>query len=227
MVAITDFEKDQFTTSGGPLEITFIGHGSLVLSFNGLVLHIDPFSKQADYSLLPKADIILLTHEHGDHMDIRAIEQVRTPGTKILCPRVCMSLFPGAVLMENGDKQVVNGIPVQAVPAYNLVHTRANGEPFHPRGEGNGYLLEFGTLRMYIAGDTENIPEMSDLKNIDIAFLPMNLPYTMTPEMVELAALSFKPRILYPYHYGHTATSKLIKLLRSEKEMEVRIRRMA
>ena len=111
--------------------------------------------------------------------------------------------------------------------AYNQINTRGNGDPFHPKGEGNGYVLTFGDQRVYIAGDTENLPEMGKLKGIDIAFLPMNLPYTMTPEMVAQAAFSFKPRILYPYHYGQTDTSKLENLLQTEKQIEVRIRKMA
>ncbi len=112
------------------------------------------------------------------------------------------------------------------MPAYNIIHKRDNGQPFHPKGIGNGYIITFGDKRVYVAGDTENIPEMRDLRGIDIAFLPMNLPYTMTPEMVADAAKAFKPRILYPYHYGETDTSRLEDLLRDTKEIEVRIRRM-
>jgi len=112
------------------------------------------------------------------------------------------------------------------VPAYNLVHKRPDGQPFHPRGAGNGYVITFGDKRVYVAGDTENVPEMKNLKNLDIAFLPMNLPYTMTPEMVAEAAKWIKPAILYPYHYGDTNTSRLVTLLKETPEIEVRIRRM-
>ena len=129
--------------------------------------------------------------------------------------------------MKNGDKQTVEGISVEAVPAYNLVHKRENGQPFHPQGQGNGYILTFGDKRVYIAGDTENIPEMKSLRNIDCAFLPMNIPYTMTPEMVADGAKAFRPRILYPYHYGDTDVSKLESLLSAEKGIAVRIRKMA
>jgi len=115
---------------------------------------------------------------------------------------------------------------VEAVPAYNIVHMRSPGVPFHPKGIGNGYIVTFGDTRVYVAGDTENIPEMKALKAIDIAFLPMNVPYTMTPEMVADAARSIRPRILYPYHYGTTDTSRLVDLLRGEEGIEVRIRRM-
>ena len=119
--------------------------------------------------------------------------------------------------MRNGDKQTIAGLQIEAVPAYNILHKREDGQPFHPKGVGNGYILTFGNTRLYLAGDTENIPEMKNLHDIDIAFLPMNLPYTMTPEMVADAARMFKPRILYPYHYGNTDTNKLVELLKDEK----------
>jgi L-ascorbate metabolism protein UlaG (beta-lactamase superfamily) len=128
--------------------------------------------------------------------------------------------------MKNGDVQTIAGLTIEAVPAYNLVHMRSSGVPFHPKGVGNGYVITFGDKRVYVAGDTENVPEMKNLERIDIAFLPMNLPYTMTPEMVADAAKAFKPKILYPYHYGKTDTSQLVKLLRDYVEIEVRIRRM-
>ena len=129
--------------------------------------------------------------------------------------------------MRNWDAQSLAGINIQAVPAYNLIHKRENGQPFHPKGDGNGYILTFGETRLYVAGDTENTPEMKNLQDIDIACLPMNLPYTMTPEMVADAAKAFKPHILYPYHYGDTDVSKLIELLKDHPEIEVRIRKMA
>ena len=128
--------------------------------------------------------------------------------------------------MKNGDVQTVNGLKIQSIPAYNLVHKRDNGQPFHPKGVGNGYIITFGDRRVYVAGDTENIPEMKSLREIDCAFLPMNLPYTMTPEMVADAAKAFQPKILYPYHFGNTDTSKLLTLLQDQKEIEVRIRNM-
>ena len=116
------------------------------------------------------------------------------------------------------------GLTIEAVPAYNLVHKRDNGEPFHPKGQGNGYVITFGDKRVYVAGDTENTPEMKALKGIDIAFLPMNLPYTMTPEMVADAVRAFKPKVLYPYHFGKTDTAKLAALLQSHPEIELRLR---
>jgi L-ascorbate metabolism protein UlaG (beta-lactamase superfamily) len=140
---------------------------------------------------------------------------------------VCVKQVPGGIVMKNGESRMAAGFPIEAVPAYNLVHKLQDGQPFHPKGVGNGYILALGGLRLYIAGDTENIPEMKSLQNISVAFLPMNLPYTMTPEMVAEAARSFKPKILYPYHFGDTDTTQLVALLKDEPGIEVRVRRMA
>ncbi|HOO91448.1 MAG TPA: MBL fold metallo-hydrolase [Syntrophales bacterium] len=220
------FEKDSIKTSAGDLEITFIGHGTLMLAFDGKVIHIDPYGRLADYGKLPKADIIFFTHHHGDHLDPAALQQVRTEKTVVVLTDLCARNVVGGVVMKNGDARTVMGIPVRALPAYNLVHRRDNEQPYHIKGEGNGYVLTFGDKQVYIAGDTENIPEMKALKGIDCAFLPMNLPYTMTPEMVADAARAFRPAVLYPYHYGDTDTSRLVALLRDDRDIEVRIRKM-
>lgn len=217
---------DRIATSAGPLDLTFLGHGTLMLIFKDTVLHVDPYGKVADYAALPRADLVLLTHDHADHLDQAALALVRTPVTDIVLPPVCADRVQGGLILKNGETRTVRGITVTAVPAYNLVHHRDNGEPFHPRGAGNGYLLDFGDTRLYVAGDTENIPEMAALKDVDIAFLPMNLPYTMTPEMVADAARAFRPRILYPYHYGDTDPQRLVELLRDQPDIEVRIRPM-
>jgi len=220
------FETDTIKTSVGDLKITFIGHGTLMLTFGGKIIHVDPFSEVADYTNLPKADMILLTHEHIDHLDLKALNPVRTEKTLVVLTQTCGKQVEGGIIMNNGDIKSIEGLKIEAVPAYNIVHKRDSGEPFHPKGIGNGYIITFGDKRVYIAGDTENIPEMKELKGIDIAFFPMNLPYTMTPEMVADAAKAFKPKILYPYHYGETDTSKLVNLLKDFKEIEVRIRKM-
>jgi L-ascorbate metabolism protein UlaG (beta-lactamase superfamily) len=221
------FETDLISTPAGDLSITFLGHGSLLMGINGKNLYVDVYGEVADYSKLPKADYILLTHEHFDHLDPKALEAIRTENTVLIYTETCRQQLQGGIVMHNGDKQTLAGIPVEAVPAYNLVHKRPSGDPFHPKGSGNGYILTFGGKRIYIAGDTENIPEMKSLHDIDIAFLPMNLPYTMTPEMVAVAAKAFRPGILYPYHYGDTNLTQLVDLLAREKEIEVRIRKMA
>jgi len=128
--------------------------------------------------------------------------------------------------MSDNEKKEIEGIEIQSVPAYNIKHKRDNGQPYHPKGDGNGYIFNFGGKRVYVAGDTENTPEMKALEHIDVAFLPMNLPYTMTPEMVADAAKAFKPKLLYPYHFGKTDTNKLVRLLKDENNIEVRIRDM-
>jgi len=227
MAAQIPYETDVIPTSTGDLKITFLGHASLRLTFGGKEIYIDPFSRMADYSKLPKADVIFITHEHGDHLDPNAVAAVRTAKTVMVLTAACAQQITGGIVMKNGDKQTVEGISVEAVPAYNLVHKRENGQPFHPQGLGNGYILTFGDKRVYIAGDTENIPEMKSLRDIDCAFLPMNIPYTMTPEMVADGAKAFRPRIVYPYHYGETDVSKLESLLRAEKGITVRVRKMA
>jgi len=219
-------ESDIIKTSAGDLKITFIGHGSLMFIFGGKVIHVDPVSMEGDYTKLPKADLILLTHQHGDHLDVKALDMLRAEKTMLVMTEICAQQVKGGLVMKNGEVKNVGGLKIEAVPAYNLVHMRSAGNPFHPEGDGNGYVITFGDKRVYVAGDTENIPEMKKLEKIDVAFLPMNLPYTMTPEMVADAAKAFKPRILYPYHFGETDTSKLSGLLKDNKEIEVRIRKM-
>jgi L-ascorbate metabolism protein UlaG (beta-lactamase superfamily) len=224
--ARADYESDVIKTSGGDLKITFIGHGSLMFTYQGKVIHVDPFGKLGDYGSLPKADLVLITHEHVDHLDPDALKKVRKDNTPVVMTQTCAPKIKDGLVMRNGDVQTMAGIKIEAVPAYNLVHVRAPGQPYHPKGVGNGYVLTFGDKRVYVAGDTENIPEMKGLTNIDIAFLPMNLPYTMTPEMVADAAKAFKPRILYPYHTGDTDLSKITKLMAGEQGIELRLRKM-
>jgi len=220
------FEEDIIQTSAGDLKITFVGHGTLMFTFGDMVIHVDPVSREADYSGMPKGDLILVTHEHGDHLDAEAMAQVRKDGTEIVLTEKCASAVSGGIVMKNGDVRTVGGLKIEAVPAYNIVHKRDSGQPFHPPGVGNGYVITFGDTRVYVAGDTENTPELKALKGIDVAFLPMNLPYTMTPEMVADAARAIRPGILYPYHYGQTDTSELVDLLAGEEDIEVRIRQM-
>ena len=226
VLAQNQAETDVLSTSAGALKITFIGHASLVFDFAGKIMHVDPYGKLTDYTKQPKADIILITHEHPDHLDLEAVRTLRTEKSTVVLTAACADKVAGGIVMTNGAVQPVQGIRIEAVPAYNLVHKRDDGQPFHPRGQGNGYILSFGDKRVYVAGDTENTPEMKALRGIDVAFLPMNLPYTMTPEMVADAARTFKPKILYPYHFGDTDTSKLTALLQDVPEIEIRIRRM-
>jgi L-ascorbate metabolism protein UlaG (beta-lactamase superfamily) len=220
------FESDIIKTSEGDLKITFIGHGTLMFTFKNLVIHIDPYSKAADYTKLAKADMILITHDHSDHLDAKALTPIKKNTTKMIMTQICFDKLKEGSVMKNGDTKTEFGITIEAVPAYNVVNKRPDGQAYHPKGNGNGYILTFGDKKIYIAGDTENIPEMKNIKNIYCAFLPMNLPYTMTPEMTADAAKTLNPKILYPYHFGDTDTNKLVALLKSEKNIEVRIRKM-
>jgi len=226
MTAQSGLESDVFKTAAGDLRITFIGHASLLFHFNGLNIYVDPDGRRFDFDRLPKADIILVTHQHGDHFDPAAIGRLRRDATQIFVSPACLPLPAAARSLRNGDSAQAQGMNIEAVPAYNIVHQRPGGQPFHPRGEGNGYVLTFAGLRVYVAGDTENIPEMRGLMDIDVAFLPMNLPYTMTPEMTAQAARVIKPRILYPYHFSDTDTQKLVTLLKGDPAIEVRIRKL-
>ncbi len=216
-------EKDVFETPSGELSIYFIGHGSLMFDFNGTTVHVDPWSRLADYGSLPKADLILITHEHSDHLDSAAIAAVSKDGVHIILTGAAYEILKKGTVMKNGDTVTVEGIRIEAVPAYNTTEGR---DRYHPKGRGNGYIITIAGKRIYIAGDTESIPEMANFKNIDIAFLPMNQPYTMVPEQLADAAKKIRPRILYPYHYGDTDPSKLEKLLSGNKDIEVRIRQL-
>jgi len=221
------FQQDVIETSAGDLAISFIGHGTLMFTLEGTVVHVDPVMREADYTKLPKADVILVTHRHGDHLDLEAIGHVRTDQTELVVSRDCSASVDHATVLENWAVRTIAGLRIQAVPAYNIVHLRDSGQPYHPQGDGNGYVITFGDKQVYVAGDTEQVPEMKRLQDIDIAFLPMNLPYTMTPEMVAEAAKVIRPKILYPYHYGSTDTSELVRLLEHEAGIEVRIREMS
>jgi len=154
------FETDVIQTSAGDLAITSVGHGTLQFAFGGKIIHVDPVSREADYTQMPKADLILVTHDHGDHLDPEAIAAVRKDGTPVVVAPCCAAKFAGGTVMKNGDTKTIAGLTLEAVPAYNLVHERSPGNPFHPKGAGNGYIIAFGDKRVYVAGDTENTPEM-------------------------------------------------------------------
>lgn len=217
------FELDKFDAGGGTLKIYFVGHGTLMIHYKNIVIHVDPVGRYADYGKLYKADIVLITHEHQDHLDAKAVSQVEKKGTMILLNPASQKQLGRGQALKNGDSLTVMGVKVRAVPAYNTTPGR---EQFHPKGSGNGYLLGIGNKTVYIAGDTEDIPEMAQLKNIDITFLPMNQPYTMTPQQAAHATGMIKPKVVYPYHYGDTDVSELEKLLKGVEGTELRIRKM-
>ena len=217
---------DEFTTkSGKKVTITCIKHASMEINYNGIEIQVDPvgmwLKPETDYATFPKANIILVTNEHKDHFDREAIHQIRTPATSIYVNQAVFGHFKNGFVMRNGDKvQYSNDISIEAVPAYN---TTPDHMQFHPKGRDNGYILTLDGLRIYIAGDTEDIPEMASIKDIDIAFLPCNQPYTMTTEQLVKAAKTIKPKVLFPYHYGQTDVSNIPSQLK-EDGIDVRIR---
>lgn len=207
-------QTDTFTTkSGKKVVITPIKHACLEINFDGVEFQIDPVISGAqpitDYKKMPKADYILVTHEHGDHLDPQAINDLRKPSTVIIANKASAEQIEGCEIMANGDtKTLAEGIELQAVAAYNNSegHTQ-----FHPKGRDNGYILTLDGLRIYIAGDTEDIPEMQEIKDIDVALLPCNLPYTMTPQQLRHATEMIKPKVMFPYHYGETDINEILK----------------
>ncbi len=218
---------DTIKTDAGKVTVTFLGHASLMFQWNGKVIDIDPCSEQADYTRLPKADLVLVTHEHPDHLDPDAVKAVSKPETVVAASALAAAKLPGAVSLRNGDSRKFLGqLRVDAVPAYNIVHMRSPGHPFHPKGVGNGYVLHFGSTRFYVAGDTEDIPEMSALADVDVAFLPVDLPYTMDIDMLDHAANMLRPKILYPYHTTDTVMRAVASRLKDVPGVQTRIRPM-
>ncbi len=195
--------KENFKCATLDIQVTFIGHASLMIENNGKVYYIDPWSDVGDFSNLPKADVILVTHEHFDHYDKALIKQLLKDNTKIVTTAVVAEDYgktANVTVLANGENTTLDELKIEAVPAYNIQHLRDGRNPFHPKGRGNGYILTIDGLRLYAAGDTENVPELKGLKNIDVAFLPYNLPYTMDKAMFEDLANSIKASYLYPYH---------------------------
>ena len=211
--------------NGKTVAVTCIKHGSLRIQYDGLEIQIDPVGTgvkpRTDYAQFPKADVILVTHEHFDHFDKAAIAALRKDGTAVYAnPAVHGMLGFGDPLENGGSATVRDDVAIEAVPAYNTTPGR---EKFHPKGRDNGYVLSLGGFRVYVAGDTEDIPEMENLTEIDVAFLPCNQPYTMTPEQAARAARTVKPKVLFPYHCGETPVQKVADLL-DGSGIDVRIR---
>jgi L-ascorbate metabolism protein UlaG (beta-lactamase superfamily) len=186
-------------TSQGDLKITSIAHGSVMFEFGGKVIYVDPWS-QADLSAYPKADWIFITDIHGDHHDPRAHEILKKEGTKLVAPAAVAEKAPEALVLKNGETKSFDGIEVEGVAMYNT-RPGADGSYAHEKGRGNGYVFHFGDKRVYVAGDTACTPEMRQLKNIDIAFLPMYGARTMSPEEAAVCAKEFRPKLVYAYHY--------------------------
>ena len=211
---------EEFPTSAGPLQIFPIQHASLMLKAGGKVTYIDP--AQGSYEGLPAADYIFITDIHGDHMAPAIVEKLKQATTVIVAPAAVAASFPKALVTKNGETLSVGEFKVEAIPMYNL-KPDANGQVFHEKGRGNGYVLTYGGKRFYFAGDTEGIPEMRALKAIDVAFIPMNLPFTMTPAAAADAVRAFHPAVVYPYHYRGQDT-KLFATALEGSGIDVRLR---
>ena len=203
------------------MKITPIQHASVMLEAGGKVVHIDPWSS-GNYDGLPSADLILITDIHGDHMDPKILPRVSKAGTVILAPEAVAETVTSATVIRNGETKTVGPFTIEALPMYNLKRGPAPGKLFHDKGRGNGYVVTYGGKRFYFSGDTEGVPEMRALKNIDVAFVCMNLPYTMPPDEAADAVRAFHPKIVIPYHYRGSDLSVFEKAL-AGSGIEVRI----
>lgn len=201
-----------FQTSSGPVKITPIYHASLLIEAGGKAIYLDP-AKPASFDKLPPADLILITDIHGDHMDPNSIAALSKASTEIMAPPAVVTSVPAARPISNGQTTTWNGWTIEAIPMYNIQRGPSPGKLYHDKGRGNGYVLAYGGKRFYFSGDTENIPEMRALKNIDIAFVCMNLPYTMPPEEAADAVKAFHPKVAIPYHYRGSDLSVFEKAL--------------
>jgi len=213
---------DTIPAAGGNITIQPINHATLELTYAGKVIDIDPVA-QANFEGLPAPDVILITDIHQDHLDPSTVAKRRKDTTKTVAPAAAASKLQNAIAIKNGETKDVDGIAIEAVPMYNLQRGPSPGQLFHDKGRGNGYVLTLGGKRVYIAGDTECIPEMKTLKNIDVAFVPMNLPYTMPPSEAAECVKAFKPRIVYPYHYRGQNLDEFATALKGSG-IDVRIR---
>jgi L-ascorbate metabolism protein UlaG (beta-lactamase superfamily) len=192
---------DKIPATGGDITIAPINHATLQITHGAHVINVDPVAAAGSYEGLAPPTIILITDIHADHLDVPMVATLRTPSTKVIAPQAAAAQLKTPIVMANGETKTVDGLTIEAVPMYNLTRGPGPGQLYHDKGRGNGYIITIGGKRIYIAGDTEGIPEMRALKNIDVAFIPMNLPYTMTPAEAADAVKAFKPKIVYPYHY--------------------------
>lgn len=208
---------EEFSTSSGTLQLTPIQHASLMIKAGGKVMYIDP--AQGSYEGLPQADYILITDIHGDHMAPALVAKLKKADTVILAPKAVAAQVPGCTVISNGETQSLGSFKIEAIAMYNL----KPGGP-HEKGRGNGYVLTYGGKRFYFSGDTEGTPEMKALKNIDVAFVCMNLPYTMTPEAAAEAVRAFHPAIVYPYHYSKEENAQAFAKAMEGSGVDVRLR---
>ncbi|HEY4202495.1 MAG TPA: MBL fold metallo-hydrolase [Devosiaceae bacterium] len=220
-------QSDTVKTPDGDIVIQPINHASLVLRFGTLTVYCDPVGNPDLYKALPRPDLILITHEHGDHLNAETLAALVAADTAIIGAKLALSQLQGdlaarSTVIAQGETQTFKGLRIEAIPAHNLAEER---QKFHPKGVGNGYILSLGGKRLYVSGDTEDVPEMLALKDIDVAFLPMNLPYTMTGKQAADATRIFRPRIVYPFHYLDGGEEKVFaEALKGEVGIEVRQR---
>jgi L-ascorbate metabolism protein UlaG (beta-lactamase superfamily) len=224
-------QADVIQTSRGPLRLMPVYHGSVMLEFGGKIVHVDPWS-QGDFTDLPPADLIVITHTHADHLDRTMVDKLHKPETIIVGPPAvidtlnCMPACGIAEAISDSERRTVMGIEFEGVPMYNLEFGSGPGKPYHHKGIGSGYVLTFGDTRVYFSGDTECTPEMKALKNISVAFLAMNPPRTETPLDAAACAKAFKPKIVYPYHYRGSNLAEFSDALKDTPGVEVRIRKL-
>lgn len=214
---------DTFATSLGDFRMAPIWHGTVAFALNGKVVLVDPWSK-APAGRIPKADLILLTDIHPDHLDAAAIEMARKPTTVIVGPAAVAEQLEGVVVLVNGESRTELGIVIDAVPMYNIRRGPEEGALFHDKGRGNGYVLGVGDKKIYLSGDTECTEEMRALRDIDVALVSMNLPYTMPPEEAAQCIKAFRPKVVIPYHYRGSDLDVLAKELANEADIELRER---
>jgi L-ascorbate metabolism protein UlaG (beta-lactamase superfamily) len=222
VLAATQPPPDRIPAQGGDIIIAPVNHATLQITYAGHVIDVDPVA-QGNYTGLAAPDIVLVTDIHGDHLDPATIAKLRKSTTKVVAPSAAAPQLQSPLVMANGETKTVDGLSIEAVPMYNLTRGPAPGQLYHDKGRGNGYILTLGDKRVYIAGDTEGTPEMRALKNIDVAFVPMNLPYTMPPSEAAEAVKAFKPKIVYPYHYRGSNLTEFADALKGSG-IEVRVR---
>jgi L-ascorbate metabolism protein UlaG (beta-lactamase superfamily) len=205
LLAAPAFAADKVPAAGGAIEITPLIHSSIQIEHAGKVIQVDPWSR-LDLARYKKADLILITDDPAHHFDLEAIQALRKPGAPVVIPEVNKTKFPDGIIMANGEKAAEGGITVEAIPAYDIIQ----GAPQHPKGKSNGYVITLGGKRIYVAGVTECVPEVKALKNIDVAFIPLNIPLgRMTPAAAAACVKSIAPKIVYPYHYDQVLVAKL------------------
>ncbi len=214
---------EEFPTSAGPVKITPIRHATMLIEAGGQAIYVDPVGQGNWQGLPSQADLILLTDIHGDHLDPAQLAKLRKPSTVVLAPQAVAAKLEGVTVINNGESKQVGPFKIDAIAAYNLTRGPKPGAFYHDKGRGNGYVFTYGGKRFYISGDTEDIPEMKALRNIDVAFVCMNLPYTMPPEEAAQAVRAFHPKIVYPYHYGKSDLKVFEKGL-AGTGIEVRLR---